>query len=163
MVNATNETNVSQKVCKVPVKIAGRLLSEEETQECLSKGGMILSSGQMAMPLSERESITRKFRVRSKNAEERFMEAYRKIMAGKYTEEDILFVIKEGNINVRTAYGVYLSFCSEKKIEKVITWRTFYMQCNGYRTIKPNTMEAVARFISVMMGKTMIADDVVTL
>lgn len=163
MVNATNETNVSQKQRNVPVKIVDRLLSEEEIQTCLSKGGIILPSGNMAMPLSEQESITRKFRVRSKNAEERFMEAYRKIDSGNYTGEDVLFVIKEGNINVRTAYGVYLSLCAERQIEKVITWRTFYMQCNGYRTIKSNTMEAVVRLISVMMGKTMIAHNTINL
>lgn len=144
--------NVSQKEGKTPIKMGGKVLNEEEIQECLSKGGMILSSGSMAMPCSEEESITRRFRVKKKSAEERFVEAYRKIDAGNYTEEDILFVIKEGHINVRTAYGIYLSLCKEKQVEKVIAWRTFYMQCNGYRTIKPNTMEAIARFVLFQMG-----------
>lgn len=147
---------ISQKENKTPIKKGGKVPNEGETQECLSKGGIILSSGSMAMPCPEEESITRRFRVRKKNAEERFVEAYRKIDAGNYTEEDILFVIKEGHINVRTAYGVYLSLCKEKQIEKVITWRTFYMQCNGYRTIKPNTMEAIARFVLFPMGHPLI-------
>ena len=148
--------NVSQKESKAPIKMGGKVLNEEEIQECLSKGGMILSSGSMAMPLSEEESLIHRFRVRRKNAEERFIEAYRKIEAGSYTEDDILFIIKEGHINIRTAYGVYLSLCAEKQVEKIITWRTFYMQCNGYRTIKPNTMEAIARFTLTPMGHPLI-------
>lgn len=149
-----NATNVSQKEYEGPIMRGGSVLSEDEIQECLSKGGIILSSGTMAMPMSEEEAIKSKFHVRATNVEERFIEAVRKIKSGNYTEEDILFVIKEGHLNVRTAYGMYLSICAEKQVEKVITWRTFYMQCNGYRTIKPNTMEAIARFIAVMMGKS---------
>lgn len=165
MVNATNETNVSQKQRKVLVKIADRLLSEEEVQVCLSKGGIILPSGSMAMPLSEQESITRKFRVRSKNAEKRFMEAYRNINGGCYDETDIKFVLKEGSMNLRTIYGIYLSMCNEEGIEKVITWRTFYMQCSGYRTMKPNTMRSVAKYVAMESKsiKVVVADDTITL
>lgn len=52
--------------------------------------------------------------------------------------------------HLRTAYGVYLSICEEEKIQKPITWRTFYMQCRGLRTLKANTIKALGEYIRLI-------------
>lgn len=52
--------------------------------------------------------------------------------------------------HLRTAYGVYLSICEVEKIEKPITWRTFYMQCRGLRTLKANTIKALGEYIRLI-------------
>lgn len=139
MVNATNETNVSQKEISTTSKRAGIELSLEE-------------------------SVKHSFHF-PKNAEQRFLEATRNINRECYDEADIKFVLKEGRMNLRTIYGIYLSMCNEEGVEKVITWRTFYMQCNGYRTMKPNTMRAVAKFVTMKskVVKAVIANDTITL
>lgn len=147
-----NATNVSQKEFDTPLKIGGKVLSEAEIQECLLHGGIILSSGDIAMPMSEEKAIESKFKVRNACSLGHFVEIVRNIKSGKYTQDDIAFILKEGRLNIRTAYGVYMSMCMEKDIKKKITWRTFYMQCNEYRTLKPNTMEAIARFVVMMVG-----------
>lgn len=61
---------------------------------------------------------------------------------------DWLFIRKELGLSLRIIYGVYLAMCAEEGISKVITWRTFYMQCNGYRKLKPNTIRAVVKFVT---------------
>lgn len=83
--------------------------------------------------------------------------------------DDCKFLCKELNLNLRTAYGIYLAMCKEKDVSKVITWRTFYMQCNGYRVLKPNTIEALMKYVNMTYGeqalslKAVIANDVITL
>lgn len=52
--------------------------------------------------------------------------------------------------HLRTAYGVYLTNCQKEKVEKPITWRTFYMQCRGLRTLKPNTIQALSDYIRLI-------------
>lgn len=61
---------------------------------------------------------------------------------------DWLLIRKELGLSLRVIYGVYLAMCAEEGISKVITWRTFYMQCNGYRKLKPNTIRAIVKFIT---------------
>ena len=149
-----NATNVSQKECNTPIKRGGKALSEEEVNECMANGGMILSSGEMTMPLSESESILHVFRPRNKNKEEQYVNLIKKIRNGEQcSSSEYLFLIKEGNINLRVIYGVYLSLCRKNGVAKVITWRTFYMQCSGYRTLKPNTMAAISEYIQMKVGK----------
>uniref|UniRef100_UPI0035694F50 hypothetical protein n=1 Tax=Bacteroides xylanisolvens TaxID=371601 RepID=UPI0035694F50 len=149
-----NATNVSQKECNTPIKRGGKALSEEEVNECMANGGMILSSGEMTMPLSESESILHVFRPRNKNKEEQYVNLIKKIRNGEQcSSSEYLFLIKEGNINLRVIYGVYLSLCQKNGVAKVITWRTFYMQCSGYRTLKPNTMAAISEYIQMKVGK----------
>ena len=55
--------------------------------------------------------------------------------------------------HLRTAYGVYLSICEDKKIEKPISRRTFYMQCRGLRTLKSNTVKALGEYIRLINKK----------
>ena len=149
-----NATNVSQKECNTPIKRGGKALSEEEVNECMANGGMILSSGEMTMPLSESESILHVFRPRNKNKEEQYVNLIKKIRNGEQcSSSEYLFLIKEGNINLKVIYGVYLSLCQKNGVAKVITWRTFYMQCSGYRTLKPNTMAAISEYIQMKVGK----------
>lgn len=148
-----NATNVSQKECSTPVKRGGKALNEEEINECLATGGIILPSCEMAMPLTEKESILAHLCPRTKNLEEQYLEIIMKIRKGiQCSPDEYNFLIKEGDINLRVVYGVYLSMCQKYNITKVITWRTFYMQCNGYRTLKPNTMAAISEYIHIRMG-----------
>lgn len=127
MVNATNETNVSQKGCKQDY---GKCQPEE-----LRLRQIVSAMKHGATPASD----------------------------------DCKFLCKELNLNLRTAYGIYLAMCKEKGISKVITWRTFYMQCNGYRVLKPNTIEALVKYVNMFYDeqasvlKAVIANDVVTL
>lgn len=116
------------------------------------KGEFMLSNGMTVRRMSEETAITAMFRVFNRNALGRFLEAVRNVHTGNYSQDDIAFILHEGHLDLRTAYGVYMSLCMEKDIRKKITWRTFYMQCSGYRTLKPNTMEAVARFVAMMIG-----------
>ena len=146
-----NATNVSQKECNTPIKRGGKALSEEKVDECMANGGMILSSRTMATPLPTSESILHVFRPRNKNQEEQYVALIKKIKNGEQCSSDeYLFLIKEGKINLRVIYGVYLSLCQKNSVAKVITWRTFYMQCSGYRTLKPNTMAAISEYIGMM-------------
>jgi hypothetical protein len=152
--NMANATNVSQKECNASIKRGGKVLSEDEIKDCLSQGGMILSSGNMAKPLSDDKSILSQFRPKKKNVEEQYIELIKKIRNSEQcSSDDYLFVLKEGSINLRVVYGVYLSLCQKNSVSKVITWRTFYMQCNGYRTLKPNTMAAISEYIQMRFGK----------
>lgn len=146
-------TNVSQKACSTLIKKGGKVLSEKEVNECLAHGGMVLPSGEMTMPMSEEREIQILFHPKRKNMEEQYVGVIKKIRNGEScSADDYLFLIKEGNINLRIVYGVYLSMCQKNDITKVITWRTFYMQCNGYRTLKPNTMAAVSEYILMREG-----------
>lgn len=83
--------------------------------------------------------------------------------------DDCKFLCKELNLNLRTAYGIYLAMCKEKDISKVITWRTFYMQCNGYRVLKPNTIEALVKYVNMFYDeqssvlKALNVNDTITL
>lgn len=85
------------------------------------------------------------------------------------TSDDFKFLYKELNLSLRTAYGIYLAMCKEKNVSKVITWRTFYMQCNGYRALKPNTIEALVKYVNMFYNeqgsvvKAVIANDTITL
>lgn len=123
MVNATNETNVSQKVYK---------------QHC----------GQ------------------SRPEELRLNKIVSEIKKGSTpTSDDFKFLYKELNLSLRTAYGIYLSMCTEEKVSKVITWRTFYMQCSGYRVLKDNTIKALAKYALMCTGvkEAVIVNDTITL
>lgn len=82
-----------------------------------------------------------------------------------FNPEDWHFLHKELNLNLRTAYGIYLAMCREERIAKVITWRTFYMQCNGYRVLKENTIKALAKYALICAGtkEAMTANDTITL
>lgn len=71
-----------------------------------------------------------------------------------FSPDDWKFICKELHLNLRTIYGVYLAMCAEENITKVLTWRTFYMQCNGYRTLKPNTMRAVVKYVTTLRRRT---------
>lgn len=71
---------------------------------------------------------------------------------GKLSNEEWIFMAKEIP-NLRTAYGVYLTNYKKHKIEKPITWRTFYMQCRGFRTLKPNTIQALSDYIRLADGQ----------
>lgn len=75
-------------------------------------------------------------------------------LTSSFSPEDWKFICKELNLNLRTIYGVYLAMCAEENITKVLTWRTFYMQCNGYRTLKPNTMRAVVKYVTTLRKRT---------
>lgn len=147
-----NATNVSQKKSEAALITTGDTSNEAKEQERLTNGEFMLSNGMTVRRMSEETAITAMFRVFNRNALGRFLEAVRNVHTGNYNQDDIAFILHEGHLNLRTAYGVYMSLCMEKDIRKKITWRTFYMQCSGYRTLKPNTMEAVARFVAMMIG-----------
>ena len=123
-----NATNVSQKKCNTDVKRDEKVLCEAES-----------------------ELITHFFHPKEK-MEEQYFELIRKMKNKEHlSSENYLFLVKEGTVNLRTAYGVYLSMCKKRNIKKVITWRTFYMQCSGYRTLKPNTMTALSEYIRMLI------------
>lgn len=146
-----NATNVSQKESETALIMSGETSGGAKKQEQLSNGEIMLSNGKIGRPMSEEMAIAGRFRISNRNAFGRFVEAVRNVNAGKYSQDDIAFILHEGHLHLRTAYGVYMSMCMEKDIRKKITWRTFYMQCSGYRTLKPHTMEAVARFVVMMV------------
>lgn len=82
----------------------------------------------------------------------RLMEIKNTIRRGTpITIADWKLVSKEMNLSLRTAYGIYISMCKEQGISRIISWRTFYMQCNGYRTLKANTIMALTRYINVSL------------
>lgn len=68
---------------------------------------------------------------------------------GELSDEEWIFMAREIP-HLRTAYGVYLTNCQKEKVEKPITWRTFYMQCRGLRTLKPNTIQALSDYIRLI-------------
>ena len=69
-------------------------------------------------------------------------------LTANFDIDDWSFIRKELGLSLRVIYGVYLAMCTEEGISKVITWRTFYMQCNGYRKLKPNTIRAIVKFVT---------------
>ena len=71
---------------------------------------------------------------------------------GTLSCEEWIFMAKEIP-HLRTAYGVYLTNCKKNKVEKIISWRTFYMQCRGLRTLKPNTIQALSDYIRLIDGQ----------
>lgn len=61
--------------------------------------------------------------------------------------------LKETRPNLHMMYGFYISYCEKNGIKKRLTYRTFYMQCRGYRTLKNNVIEALSFGILALRDK----------